>query len=493
MQLLKPEEPLASKVVRSGAWLISLRILEKILGLIRLVILARLLAPNDFGLFGIALLTISTVETFSQTGFQTALVQKKGNITDYLDSAWTVSVLRSIILFTILFLSAPYVLSFFDSSAPPLIIQVISISILFQGFNNIGIVYFQKELEFNKLVVYRLCSTLAYFVISITAALILRNVWALAYGILAEGLTGLITSYLIHPYRPRFHFDLKKMKELFGFGKWVFGSTILIFLITQGDDIFVGKMLGVAALGFYQMAYRISNIPATEITHVISQVTFPAYSKMQDNLPRLRESYLRVLQFTTFLSFPIAGLIFTLAPDFTKIFLGEKWMPMVPAMQVLCIFGLTRSIGATMGPILYSLGRPKLQTKLSSIQLIAMAVIIYPLTIRWGILGTSLSVVIPNIIALLMITITVKNIIGLRYNDFFMVLIVPFVAVLIMLLVILLIPFLLPFGTNILNSSILAIISSIVYLLIIFLWDKNAKNKMRYSMYGVFKTLIWKS
>src|SRR4030042_4999343 len=103
------------------------------------------------------------------------------------------------------------------------------------------------------------------------------------------------------------------------------------------------------------MAYRISNMPATEITHVVSQVTFPAYSKIQEDVPRLREAYLRVLQLTTFLSFPLAGLIFVLAPDFTKIFLGGKWMPMVPAMQVLCIFGVTRSIGATMGPILYSL------------------------------------------------------------------------------------------------------------------------------------------
>ena len=172
------------------------------------------------------------------------------------------------------------------------------------------------------------------------------------------------------------------------------GSSILIFLITQGDDIFVGKLLGTTALGLYQLAYRISNMPATEITHVISQVTFPAYSKLQDNLPKLREAYLRTLQFTAFLSIPIAGLIFILAPDFTRIFLGEKWMPMVPAMQVLAIFGLMRALSGAGGQIVNAVGKPKFTTYFSAIQLAILASIIYPFTLEYGILGTSVAVII---------------------------------------------------------------------------------------------------
>lgn len=175
----------------------------------------------------------------------------------------------------------------------------------------------------------------------------------------------------------------------------------MIFLITQGDDIFVGKLLGATALGFYQLAYRISNMPATEITHVISRVTFSAYSKLQNDIPRLREAYLKVLQLTAFLSFPIAGLIFVLAPDFTMIFLGKKWMPMVPAMQVLVFAGLVRSIAATSGYIFYAVGKPKIDTKWQIVRLFIIAALIYPFTIKWGILGTSivvfLSIFISNI------------------------------------------------------------------------------------------------
>jgi O-antigen/teichoic acid export membrane protein len=172
---------------------------------------------------------------------------------------------------------------------------------------------------------------------------------------------------------------------------------MLIFLITQGDDIFVGKLLGVTALGFYQLAYRISNMPATEITQVISQVTFPAYSKLQDDIPKLKEAYLKVLQLTAFLSFPIAGLIFVLAPDFTKIFLGEKWIPMVPAMMVLVWWGVIRAIGGINGSLLQAVGEPDILTKLNVIKLVIIIILIYPFSIKWGIVGTSLAVLLSAI------------------------------------------------------------------------------------------------
>jgi len=395
--LITPGGTLSQRVAKGGFWVFFLRIVNRGVSLIRLIILARILSPSDFGLMGIALLTMSTLETFSQTGFQQALIQKKEDIKSYLDASWTALILRGFILFVILYFIAPYAAIFFDAPEAKPIIRVIGFSILFQAFTNIGVTYFKKELEFNKEFVYQFTGTLVDFIVAISAVFILRNVWALVLGLLAGNAVRCFASYLIHPYRPHLSKDLGKAKELFGFGKWIMGSSIIIFLITQGDDIFVGKLLGVTALGFYQLAYRISNMPATEITHVISQVTFPAYSKLQDNIPKLREVYLKVLQFTAFLSFPIASLIFILAPDFTKIFLGEKWMPMVPALQIFCVLGVIRSIVATMGPIFYSTKKPKIGTQLSLMQLVIMVSLIYPLTMKWGIAGAALAVVLNNL------------------------------------------------------------------------------------------------
>ncbi len=429
----KSEQILFKKVVRGGIWVFSLRIINQLLKLFRIIILARILAPHDFGLMGIALLTMSILETFSQTGFQQALIQKKDEIESYLNSTWTVLILRGLILFSILYFIAPITANFFNVPEAKSIIQVIGFSILFQAFTNISVIYFQKELEFNKQFVYQISGTLADFTVAVSAVFILKNVWALVFGALAGNFVSCIVSFIIGPYKPRLSLDLGKIKELFGFGKWVLGSSVLIFLITQGDDIFVGKLLGVTVLGFYQMAYKISNLPATEITHVISQITFPAYSKLQDDISRLRIAYLKVLQLTAFLSLPIAGLIFVLAPDFTKIFLGEKWMPMVPAMKVLCIFGATRAIAATGGPIVLSLGKPVIQTIMSFFNLILLVSIIYPLTIKFGILGTSLAVLLSFTIILIPGQIINCRLINLRFLDWVRPIILPIISSVVMI------------------------------------------------------------
>lgn len=413
--LIAPDKTLSQRVLKSSFWVFFLRIFNQGFSLLRLIILARILSPNDFGLMGIALLTMSILETFSETGLQQALIQKKKDIKLYLDSTWTFLILRGFVLFIILYFIAPYAAIFFSAPEAKPIIRVMGFSILFQAFTNIGITYFKKELEFNKEFIYQLAGTLADFIVAISAVLILRNVWALVLGLLAGNITRCFVSYLIHPYRPRLNFTLEKVKELFGFGKWIMGSSMLVFLIVEGDDIFVGKILGTTALGFYQLAYRISNMPATEITHVISQVTFPAYSKLQDNIPKLREAYLKVLQITTFLSFPIAGLIFVLAPDFIRIFLGEKWLPMVTAMQVLCIFGVTRSINALFGSFLQGIGKPSILTKASAIQLTIIIILIYPLTLKMDIIGTSLTVSLSNLFIMFYLFLKIGHIMKIKF------------------------------------------------------------------------------
>jgi len=396
--LFRPGKRLSQRVIHAGFWAFALRITDRLFGITRTILLARLLSPNDFGLFGIALLGLSALNTFSQTGFQAALVQKKGDIKPYLDTAWTVQVIRGFVLAGILFGIAPYVASFFGEPMAIPLLRVLGLSAVFRGLTNIGVVYFQKELEFHKRFIYMFSGTLADMGVAIPVALILRNAWALVFGLLAGNFVRMVVSYFIRPYRPRLSFNKQQFKQLFGFGKWILASSAIMFLVTQGDDIFVGKLLGVSALGFYQLAYRISNMPVTEITQVISQVTFPAYSKLQDSVSKLRGAYFNVLQLTAFISIPLAGLVFVLAPDFTKIFLGEKWLPMVPAMQILAFFGAIRAIGATLGPVYNAKGRPDYPTKFNLMRLVFIVILIYPLTIHFGIVGTALTVLLATFV-----------------------------------------------------------------------------------------------
>jgi len=392
--LITPGETLSQKVVKGGFWVFFLRIVNRGFSMIRLIILARILSPNDFGLMGIALLTMSTLETFSQTGFQQALIQKKENIKSYLNAAWTVLILRGFILFVILYFIAPYAAIFFDAPEAKPIIRVIGFSILFQAFTNIGVIYFQKELDFNREFIYQFSGTLMDFIVAISAVLILRNVWALVLGSLAGSTVRCFMSYLVHPYRPHLSKYLGKAKELFGFGKWIMCSGILVFIGAYIDDISVGKLLGLAALGFYQMAYRISNMPATEITYVISSVAFPTYSKVQDHQVKLRQAYFRIMRLTIAISIPIAVGIICLAPEFTMIFLGEKWMPMVLAMQLLAVAGLIKCLTSTGSPLFTGTGHPNFEFYMQLIRGLIIIIAIYPLTIYMGILGAALCVIL---------------------------------------------------------------------------------------------------
>jgi O-antigen/teichoic acid export membrane protein len=478
-------EPLSRRVVRGGVWVFTLRIVNRGLGFIRTIILARLLAPEDFGLLGIAMLAISTLETFSQTGFQPALIQKKGNIKSYLNTAWTVSVIRGTILFLILFFSAPSIAAFFNSQQASLVIRVIALSTLLSGFKNIGIIFFQKDLEFNKQFYYEFSATIVDLSVAISLAFIMRNVWALVWGGLAANTVRLAMSYILHPYRSRLHFDKDKFHDLFTFGKWVLVSSILIFLITKGDDILVGKMLGITALGLYQMAYLISNLPATEITHVISQVTYPAYSTLQHSIDKLRTAYLRVLQLNIYITAPLSGTIFVLAPEFVRIFLGNKWMPMVPAVQVLVLAGFVRSIAATTGPIFHGIGKPNIDTKWQVVRLLTLVLLIYPLTLRLGILGTSITIFFSIFVSTIGFSLSVIKITKCEFKKFGKIIFFPIINTLCTILVIYKIKLQL-YPINLFLFTLLIFVAIVIYIIFTYILEVF----LNYGMMRIIREIL---
>jgi lipopolysaccharide exporter len=405
---------LLDKAVRGGLWLFSLRVTQQMLIVVRLVILARLLSPNDFGLMGIALLSMTVVESLTQTGFDMALIQRKEGTEDYLDTAWTVGILRGLGLFCILQAIASPAARFFDSPDSEMLIRVIGLSLVFRGFLNVGTVFFRKELEFGKQFAFEFSGRVADFGVAVVAGIILKNAWVLVLAYVSADLIRVVASYVIHPYRPRLRLEVRKARELFDFGKWILGSSALVFFLNRGDKALVGRLLGATILGFYEMAYKVSNLSATEFALVISQVTIPAYSKLQERIGRLREGYLRVLQVTAFFSIPLAGLIVILAPEITLTLLGDKWLAAIPAMRALALGGALRSIIATTGPVYMGTGQPRTMTKYQTMQFALLLVIVYPLTHYLGIMGTGLAVTLAAAAPLILFMRGVIRIIGCR-------------------------------------------------------------------------------
>lgn len=396
--LLNPGTGLSSRVLSGGFWILGLKGAKSLLNVVRLLVLARILAPSDFGLMGIALLTMAALEVFSQTGFQAALIQKKEGIYAYLNPAWTVLVVRAAGLSAIMLLSAPYVASFFNSPDATPIIQVIGLSMLFSGLSNIGVVLFKKDLDFRRESLYQMSGTLVDFFVAIASVIILQSVWALVLGHVAGNAARFIMSYVLHPFRPRLKFDSAKTRELWGFGRWIAGSGVIFFAINQGVDTFVGRFLDAISLGIYQLANQISSLPSVLLTSVVTEVMFPAYSKLQSDLKLLSRAYMRALEATSLLIFPISGLILVCAHDFTLVFLGEKWSGIIEPMRILALCGLISAFAGLNGSILQAVRRPDVITKLALVKLSVIAVFIYPATMEWGLQGAALVVLLSSLL-----------------------------------------------------------------------------------------------
>jgi len=384
----------AQKAVKASVWVVIIRISDKALQFIKLIIVARILSPEDFGLFGIALLSLTFLENFSEMGIYHSLIQKRGDVKPYLNTAWVSILLRNILLGLILIVSSDFLAKFFGQPAISPLIKVLSIYIFLQGFYSIYIFNFQKNFEFKKQFYYQFSSTLIDTSVTILLALIFKNFWALVLGAIAGNLSRLIISYLIYPYKPEFSFNLGYFKEIFKFGKWVMIGAFTIYFATQGDTIFVGKYLGIEKLAHYSMAYSIATIISSEIAGIVSKVAFPLYAKIQEDRKSLSSAYLRILGFSIFITIPIAGCLFVLAPDLVKVILGDKWLPITPILQIFSIAGIFHSITSTGGAFFYGIGKPKLDFYLNLIRMIIMFLLIYPFTVLWGITGSAFAVLI---------------------------------------------------------------------------------------------------
>lgn len=387
------------QAVQSGIWAAGINVGDRVLQLLKVIILARLLSPEAFGLLGIALLVMAALRRFSAIGFDAALVQHRDeNVDEYLNTVWVMKMARWFLIASIAVPFAPYIAGFFNEPQASRLIMTIAGANLLLAFQNPGVVYFQKDLNFHKEFIYTISGRFVDLTVATAIAVLYQSVWALALGIAAMKLTKVALSYLIHTYRPNFEFNLDYAKEMFDFGKWILLSGILVFLLVEGDDGFVGWFFSATVLGFYQIGYRYSNAPATEVTQVINRVAFPALSKIQDNIDKLRDGFLRVTRLTMVISLPMALGIAAVAPQFVIVVLGEQWRPMIPLMQVLAIWGGLRSFSKIPPAVFKAVGRPEYDVYTLFIKVAVIAIIIYPAAEYFGPIGVAYVIVAQGII-----------------------------------------------------------------------------------------------
>jgi O-antigen/teichoic acid export membrane protein len=301
--------------------------------------------------------------------------------------AWTWHVIRGFGIAVVLCASAPLLARFYAEPSLTWLLVVSSLAILLSGFSNIGLVFFDRKLDFRTQFLIKLGQTAMSLLVYIPAVLVLRNVWALVVAYVGGALATLVISYVSQPYRPRFAWDTARLGTLMRFGRWITGMTIMGFVILKGDDIFVSKYLGLTALGFYQMAYGIAMFPATNVTHVISRVSFPTYARLQHDKEALAQAFLKVTRTTLLLGGLATAAIWVLVPLFVEYVIGKKWESIVPLVRILVAAGLVRCFAALAGPVFQGLGRPDLDLKMNLPRFLVTVALIWPACERYGLRG----------------------------------------------------------------------------------------------------------
>lgn len=409
---------LSRKVSKGALWVTAASLSARILNIISAIILSRLMVPSDFGLFSIATAIITFSQGTTQTGFESALIQKQDRAEDYLNIAWTFELIRNLLLFLIIFLAAPQLSSFFKEPRAVDILRVLSLSLVLQGLRNIGVVYFRKEFNFDKQFVLEILPQAVYISVVIFLGFALRNVWAMILAYLASNLVACLLSYIMHRYRPRLDINLKKVKNLFHFGKWILGTSILSMIMGQGTSMFIGRFFGMATLGLYNRADTFSNMVFIQINEVVWKVGYPAYSKLHVDTTRLKNAYLRTLQLLAAFGMPVAGGLLVLSNNFVHLFLTDKWLSIVLIMQIFC---LQAAFGLLNTPALVALqasGRPSSVAKITFLTVIIAASLVYPLSSRWGITGAMMALFLSVAISSPLIWYAANKMMNCSFLDF---------------------------------------------------------------------------
>ena len=409
------------KIFRSTVWVGLSKICLNSLSLIRSIILARLLAPEVFGLMSICLIAVRGLELFSQTGVTAALIHKQDNFDEAKDTAFSVMIIRGFILGTILFFLAPIFSQYYDETVLEQILKFMCLIFILNGFHNINIVKYEKELDFKRLTFLEQSENIFNFVFIVAMAYYYRSIWALVFGQIASSLYRLIFSYVLIRGHGRIRFNKGIARDLFSYGKYITALTIVLFITSEIDNLFIGKLLGMEVLGFYVIAYTLSNFPATHISKIISTVLFPAYSKLQHDFKQLRELYLTMVDLISKFTFPAFCGMFILSKEIIIFVYGSKWENSIDVLRVLCIFAVIRSISSINGYVYNAIGKPYISFYVNISKLIIILLIIYPLTNLFGIMGAAYAITIPTLITFPVTTYIMKKVLNISLASYYLI------------------------------------------------------------------------
>jgi O-antigen/teichoic acid export membrane protein len=345
------------KLTRGAGWLAATRVLINLIGFASTLLLARLLVPADFGLVAIATTVAAIVASVTELSMGSALVQHDNPQRVHFDSAWTLSLVRSVLVgIVIAALTIPITHFYGDPRLMPLLL-VIGVTGIIGGGINPKLIMFTRSLVFRQEFILGVSQKLLGFIVAVFVAYVWRSYWALVASVAAGQLLTLILSYALLPYRPRFSFAAGR--ELLSFSIWLLFGQIVQTLNYRLDTLFIGYFLGNGPLGYYNFGDNLAVLPTREATAPIAQTLFPAFTQMRGDQARLRHAYMRAQMLLAAVALPLGCGFALIAHPLVTAILGEKWQPAVIIIQVLASVFAIQTLATTLQPLAMAMGETR--------------------------------------------------------------------------------------------------------------------------------------
>lgn len=372
-----PGEPIAQKevnirqaITQGGLWIIFSRWSVRGIGIFSTIILARLLTPEDFGLVAICMLVIGLAEMLGREAQNLAVIRKQNLDREFMDSAWTVSIVVNLVLGAGVYASAPLVASFFNEPRALLLVQIMSVRVLMIGFENIGMALYQKDFNFIKSFNFNIFEKLVPAVLTIALAVYFRNYWALVIGAVIGHVGAIALSYYLHEYRPRICF--KKMSEVWAFSGWVVFEKLANFGTVRVDYLFVPAFGGTKEIGHYHVGTDLARLPTLELFTVLDRALFPAYARLIGQPAAMADAFIKVLGAAAVICLPVSIGFALVAGDAVQIVYGAQWISMIPIVALVSVASGILALNSTITLAIQAIGKSRLSFALICLHLVLM-------------------------------------------------------------------------------------------------------------------------
>lgn len=338
------QENLKAKTVSGMIWSALQRFGTMGISFVSNIVLARLLTPDDYGCIGMLAIFITVSNTFVDGGFGSALIQKKEPTQkDYSTIFWW-NLFLSIVIYGILYLSAPAVSRFYDIPLLSSVLRVQGIVLIINALNIVQTNQLRKSINFKRLATIHIVSHIIGAGCAIVLAYMDWGVWALvAQQIIASSITSVML-WVMNRWLPQLCFSLESFKQLFSFGGFILASNLINTFCDNIQGLLIGKFFNPAMLGLYTQSRKLEEIATNSISGVVNQVAYPVLSKKQSDKNGMITALKRFITFIAFIVFPLMLLLIVIAEPLITLVYSAKWLPCVPYFRILCIAGLAISL-----------------------------------------------------------------------------------------------------------------------------------------------------